>query len=356
MGKPISRDSGMNSDAYGKILVIKPSSLGDIIHALPAVEALHQSYPKAEISWVVNTEWMPLLEGIHYISKLIPFPRKELRGPLGFYKARLWANENIKGLEPDLTIDFQGLLRSGLMAKKAEGKHTIGFQNSREGSSIFYDEKVEIPNWNKLHAVDRYFALVHACGVPESPHQSEITLPPGEYISIKGLPKREKFILLHPFSRGEGKSLSKTEVVEFCEKLHPHRILIVGAGITWDDEKDPPPPDNALNLLDQTSLAQLIDLIRRATYTVSVDSGPMHLAAAITDRLLSIHTWSDPMMVGPWKKEAYIWRDSEIWQVDEIEADQFSEKREDREEFAARERIISEADMTKICEFVKSKI
>ncbi len=274
---------------YRNILVIKPSSLGDIIHTLPAVEALHQTNPDAEISWVVNTEWMPLLEGIPYISKLIPFPRKKLRGPLGLIKARAWANKNIKGLEPDLTIDFQGLLRSGLIAKKAEGKHTIGFQNSREGASIFYDEKVEIPNWKKLHAVDRYFALVHACGVPESTHQSKITLPPGEYISIKGLPKREKFILLHPFSRGGGKSLSKPEVAGFCEKLRPHRVLIVGAGIGWDDENDPPLPDNALNLLDQTSLAQLIDLIRRAAYTVSVDSGQMHLAAAITDCLLSIH-------------------------------------------------------------------
>ncbi len=356
MGKVISCDSANTQSEYRKILILKPSSLGDIIHTLPATEALHRCHPEAEISWVVNTEWMPLLEGIPYLSQLIPFPRKDLRGRRNFLKARAWMSENIKDLQPDLTLDFQGLLRSGLMAREAKGLRTVGFRNAREGAHFFYDTKVKIPNWKHLHAIDRNLELVYACGVPKVESETVVTLPAGEYLSVKGLPERDDFVLLHPFSRGIGKSLSKVEVAEFCEKLHPRPVVIVGAGVEWDQGNDPPLPDKAHHLLNQTSLAQLIDLIRRASFTVSVDSGPMHLAAAITKHLLSIHTWSDPMMVGPWRKNAFIWRDGGIWQVDEIETGQFPENRDSRENVAAQERIINEEEMTALCEFVANRI
>jgi len=340
----------------GKILIIKPSSLGDIVHTLPAVEALHRSAPDAEICWIVNTEWAPLLEGIPHISSLIEFPRKNLRGPLKFKRARTWMNRHIKNLRPDLTLDFQGLLRSALMAKKANGQRTIGFRNAREGAHLFYDEKVEIPNWNQLHAIDRNLALARFCGASVAASQVTVTLPQGDYLPINGLAKQEKFILLHPFSRGDGKSLSKTEVAEFCHHFDPLPVVIVGSGVDWIEGSDPDLPERAYTLLGQTSLPQLIDLIRRAAFTVSTDSGPMHLAAAITDSLLSIHTWSDPMMVGPWRKQAFIWRDSEIWRVDEIEAAQFPERRNDRKDFANRDRLMSESDLIVLCSFVKQLV
>ena len=338
------------------ILVIKPSSFGDIIHTLPAVEALHRAAPEAEISWVVNSEWMPLLDGIPHISKLIPFPRKELRGPMRFFRARRWMKENIAGLSPDLTVDFQGLLRSGWMARKAGGKHTVGFQNSREGARFFYDQKAEVPNWNHLHAIDRNLELARTCGVPKTLRIDEITVPEGEYRTIKGLPKRKKFVLLHPFSRGEGKSLSPAEVVEFCDQMAPMPVVVVGAGVGWEAGTHAPFHDNTFNQLGQTTLAQLIDLIRRAAWVISVDSGPMHLAAAITNQVLSIHTWTDPVMVGPWRKDAYIYRDSQIWRVDEVEVDQFPERRDAREKFAQKERILSEEELRTVCGFVKRMV
>jgi heptosyltransferase I len=116
------------------------------------------------------------------------------------------------------------------------------------------------------------------------------------------LPSRP-FVLLHPFSRGEGKSLPVSAVVAFCGAVD---FPVVLAGRT--DAALPELPANTLNLLNRTSLPELIWLLRRAAFTVSVDSGPMHLAAALTDRLLGLHTWSDPCRVGPYRAGAHVWK------------------------------------------------
>ena len=127
----------MNLSDCEKILVVKPSALGDVIHTLPAVYALHQAAPQASISWVVNTEWAPILEGISHIHNRVLFPRREWKGWRDILKAREWANEAIAPIHPDLVIDFQGLLRSGLMVRKAAGRHSVGFERSREGAGRF---------------------------------------------------------------------------------------------------------------------------------------------------------------------------------------------------------------------------
>ena len=87
------------------------------------------------------------------------------------------------------------------------------------------------------------------------------------------------------------------------------------AGLT---KREMPAPDNCVNLLNHTTLLQLIWLIRRARFTVSVDSGPMHIASALSDRLVSIHTWTDPGKVGPYNEAAWVWKNGELRQVRDL--------------------------------------
>lgn len=335
------------------ILVVKPSALGDVIHTLPAVHALHQCAPSASISWVVNTEWAPILEGISHIHNRILFPRRDWKGWRDILKAREWANQVISPLQPDLTIDFQGLLRSGLMVRQAGGKHSVGFLRSREGASRFYDQKVEVPDWENTHAVDRYLKLVYACGVSEDT-DPRFSLSQGEPVD-EGLlpPMDEPWVLLHPFSRGIGKSFSGDEVIDLCNHLSPFNVVVVGVGDYLDHRHL---PYNGFNLLNKTSLRQLIWLIHQAGWTLSVDSGPMHLAAAISDRLLSVHTWTNPKMVGPWNPSAYVWRDSNILKVTEIKPLDFKEDRYRRSEFETRRHLLSPGDREEIARFVKAQM
>ena len=300
---------GNRHSAIRSILVLKPSSLGDIVHTLPAVALLKKSWPQSRLRWLVNSEWMPLLEGNPHVDEVVEFPRKNFRGPAGWSRIPAWA-KTLAEKKSDLVLDFQGLLRSALIAKlcRADGGRIVGLSDAREGARHFYDETVDTAG--KLHAVDRYLALVATLGI-DIAMPLEWPLPQGS--EPIGFDATRPFVLLHPFSRGAGKSLTAAEVAEFCRALAPHRVVIAGR-----TEAHFPPLENVADFLNRTTLPELIWLIRRAAFTVSVDSGPMHIAAALTPRLLSIHTWSDPRKVGPYQPGAWIWKDRTLFQMRDL--------------------------------------
>lgn len=309
-----------------RVLVIKPSSFGDVIHTLPAVSALKKAYPGWSIHWLVNEEWAPLLDGNLDLEEVIPFPRKSFHGLGALWKARKWAHENLAPRKFDRVVDFQGLLRSALLAKASGAKSIVGFARAREAARFWYDEKIVLPDWDRQHAITRYLELAGAIGADTTDARSlDFSLPEGEV--VEGFSSDRQVVALHPFSRGEGKSLTELEVLEFCQAMNAEdaqtRVLLLGSE-RWKGEKLPP---NVVDQMGETSLAQLIWLLRQVDSVVSVDSGPMHLAAAITDRLISIHTWTDPAKVGPWQKNAWVWRDGLLLQVADIKSGDLPEYR-----------------------------
>lgn len=281
-----------------RILVLKPSSLGDIVHTLPSVAALRAKFPDAHIAWMVNPEWAPLLQSNPRIDETLVFPRAEFRGPAGWLRFLRWRQALKKQTAPDLILDFQGLLRTALVARAFPGVPVYGLSDAREGARLVQTQTVSADP--AAHAVERYLALAAAVGATW-PGPPEFTLPAGERPDVP-LPEKP-FVVLHPFSRGRGKSLSPEAVAAFCRAVGLP-VVVVGRS----DAAVTALPDNATNLLNRTSLVQLLWLLRNADYVVSVDSGPMHLAAAVTDRLLAVHTWSDPCQVGPYRPGAHVWK------------------------------------------------
>jgi heptosyltransferase I len=157
------------------------------------------------------------------------------------------------------------------------------------------------------HSVERYLQLARFAGADIS-GPLYFPLPKGKAIPSFDLPDR--FIVLHPFARGNAKSLTSGEIFEFTRLLAPHPVIVAGrSNERFVVSK------NALSVVNRTDLLQLIWLLRRASFIVSVDSGPMHIGAAITSQLLSIHMWSDPRLVGPYNPDAWIWKDQQILPV-----------------------------------------
>ena len=317
------------------ILIVKPSSLGDVVHTLPCAALLRQAFPGAAIRWLVNTEWAPLLAGNPHVDDVIEFPRRTFRGLTGAFRIAPWARQLRERIQPDLILDYQGLLRSGFISKlcRTEQTRVLGLSDAREGSRLFYDTAVDVGGCS--HAVDRYLALTRAAiGAPLPDAPLEWPLPQGN--APREAPLLSPFILLHPFSRGEGKSLTPEQVADFCRSLPAHRIIIAGRS-----DVALPAIDNATNLLNRTSIAELIWLLRAARFVVSVDSGPMHMAAAITPRLVSIHTWSDPAKVGPYRQDAWVWQEGRLFQ------------QRDRENRSAHREV---ANIAALAEFVGSQL
>lgn len=286
-----------------RLLILKPSSLGDIVHTLPAVAALRIKFPAARLAWMVNPEWAPLLDGNPDINDLLIFPRAEFRGPAGWWRFRQWCADLKASPAPDLILDFQGLLRTGLVAHAFRGVPVFGLSDAREGSRFFHTRTIKVTP--SAHAVERYLALAASLGA-ETPGAPVFRLPEGRGPEA-ALPAAP-FVVLHPFSRGHGKSLTPEAVLAFCRAVEVPVVLVGKGSVNFAST-----PANIINLLGQTTLPELVWLLRRAAFTVSVDSGPMHLAAALTDRVLGIHTWSDPCRVGPYRPEAHVWKGGSIY-------------------------------------------
>ena len=290
------------------ILIIKPSSLGDVVHTLPAVAAVRDAHPRADITWIINPEWAPLLRGNQDINHVHIFPRGEISG-LGAPRSLFPWLKQTKELRPDLALDFQGLLRSALIGRVSRAKKVYGMKDAREGSRLFYSRSAKVNR--REHAVERYLKLAELAGAKIG-ESLRCPIPSGD--PLPRFDDYPPYILLHPFARGDGKSLSNRVIEEICRAFAPTRVVVVGRSQRKIDT-----PENCVELTNQTSLLQLIRLIRAASFIISVDSGPMHIAAAVTDRLLSIHTWTDPSRVGPYNPDAWVWKRGQIVRVSELE-------------------------------------
>lgn len=293
---------GLEAGAVRSVLVVKPSSLGDVVHALPAVHLLKQRWPDWRIRWLINPEFAPLLEGNPDIEGIDVFPRGQFRGVRGLGRFVRWLGRMRRTGGMDLALDFQGLLRSGLVSWASGARWSVGMSDSREGARWFHDEVVTVRKDD--HAVERCLAVARAFGADGD---VAFPLPAGTAPQGAGLATMTDrgFVVLHPFSRGKGKSLTVGQAGVFCREMAGVSVVVVGR---LEGGEALSFPGNAINLLNRTTLGELMWLLRKAAFTVSVDSGPMHMAAAVSGAVLGIHTWSDPRKVGPWHRDAWVWK------------------------------------------------
>ncbi len=264
-----------------RILVVRLSSMGDVIHALPAVASLKHSFPHSHVAWVIRQRWTPLLEGNPFVDEIIPFERTLT----GIVDTRRELRKN----RFDLAIDFQGLIQSALVAAAARPDRIAGFHRSQvreKGATLFYSLCVQA---HAQHVVDRNLELVAAAGASSLLHT--FSLPQG---SPEGELPEGRFVLASPLA-GWG---SKQWPVEFYQELASRLdVPLVVNG----------PPDAAEILskirgahVHLSGISGLIYATRCAQAVIGVDSGPLHLAAALSKPGVAIFGPTDPSRNGPY--------------------------------------------------------
>jgi lipopolysaccharide heptosyltransferase I len=291
----------------GRILIIKPSAIGDIVHALPVLSLLRRRWPGAKVSWLVTPVCADLLRGQPQIDELIIFERKRFgagwRSPralgelLGFLRS-------LREPRFDLVLDMQGLFRSGWMSLATRSPVRVGFSNAREFGWLFYTHRVH--NDLREHAVSRYLDMAEAIGCGREP--VEFVLPTDEADrtavagmigeSAAGLP----YAVLAP---GANWATKRWPVENFASLVNPMRqefgLNCVVAGGPGDRERAAKIP-GAIDLTGRTTLRQLVALLAGAAVVVGNDSGPSHIAAALGRPLVTLYGPTSPVATGPWGK------------------------------------------------------
>ena len=294
-----------------RILVVKLSSMGDVLHTLPALEALHRAFPRARIDWLVNRDYADLLSAHPRIHRLFFFERSRWGRWDRIWKTpgEAWALIRcLQGQGFDWTVDFQGLLRSAAVAYATRAPVRVGFANGREGSPWFYTHRVPVPR--TMHAVDRYLHLVQALGAPVQP--AAFHVPVGEVhrreadrlLACRGLQGRA-YIAVAPSARWESKRWPPQRFAELLDRLwsEDNRVplLLGGAGdipvleaVASRMRRRPPV------MAGEARGLVLAALLSRAEAMVANDTGPMHLAAAVGTRVVALFGPTDPARTGPY--------------------------------------------------------
>lgn len=279
-----------------EILIIKPSSLGDIVHGLQVATSLKAQRDGLRISWVVRDIFAPIVRACEAIDNVYVFERNA--GTKGFLRLM----REVRQTKFDYVFDMQGLLRTGLMTSRTLAKKKVGRSDAREWSGVFYDEKVPLPpDGRRSHALDILLQFCPVLGAkPEL--RGRLKFREVENLNLSFAEGRggTKPIIMFPDSRRAEKRWSGfKELTELIVRSSRTR-KVIWAGNNYVPDKNTLPPAQFLNLTGNTSLVSLPTLIERAEWVVSNDSGPMHLAAALGVPTLAIFGPTDPRLFGPY--------------------------------------------------------
>lgn len=285
-----------------KILIIKPSSLGDIIHTLPVVQALKDHWPEAEIDWLVFDTFKEVVGLCPLISEILVFQRHRWNRLTCQGEVARFISSELRKKEYDLVIDLQGLLRSGLLTYATRAPRKIGLQDAREGARFFYNE---IVHWSepKLHAIDRYLKTMDHLGIAVSSVRFPMALAGRLNPLVERRLPETPFVLVNPFSRGEFKRWRLSgfqEVMGFAPDI-PFVII----GQKGDAaEASLLAGRNIINLAGQTTMLDMVHLVARSSGLLTNDSGPMHLGVALGVPVVALFGQgaSDPALTGPYGK------------------------------------------------------
>lgn len=289
-----------------KILILKPSSLGDVVHALPVLRLLRRHLPKSEIHWWIDSNLSPLLEADPDLTGVVRFERRRWTSPLRW--PEMWRSiQWLRAQQFDWVIDLQCLARSAAFAWLANGKLTIGLDEPREGARGFYD--LIIPRaTGPVHAVDRYLAVLPALNVPVDWNFTWLPERPAEAEAVrtKWLAGPAPRIALQPGARWLNKRWPIEHFVELVRLLAAQsadtRFLIMGSSDDrpLGDLLAAVAPERSMNLAGKTSLPEMVECLRRCAMLVTNDSGPMHVAAALGKPVIALFGPTDPRRTGPY--------------------------------------------------------
>jgi heptosyltransferase-1 len=296
-----------------KILILKPSSLGDVIQALPVLRLLKLHYPQSEIFWWIDSALAMLLESDPDLAGIVRFERKRWAKPQ-YWPEMLRSIRWLRTQQFDLVIDLQCLLRSSAFAWLARGKFLVGLDEVREGARGFYD--LAVPRKSFLtHAVDWYLAVLPPLGVPVHNHFTWLPERPAVAAEIKRkwfgensqfAIRNSQLILLQPGARWENKRWPAKHFAELvrrlAEKFPDARFAVLGSGADkpLGEIISRAAPERCLNLCGATSLPEMIEWIRLGDLLVTNDTGPMHAAAALGKPLVALFGPTEPRRTGPY--------------------------------------------------------
>jgi lipopolysaccharide heptosyltransferase I len=325
--------SELRTRDFDRVLLIKPSALGDVVHTLPVLIKLRARYPSARIDWLITPDNAEIVRHHPALSAVVLFDRRAYSRSGTSWAATASLLKSVRDIwksRYDLVIDLHGQFRSALLtlatgaqvrigfdrplsiARRAEFDHASegtlrGWAGAREGAWVAYSHRIPIPTLD-IHAVDRYLWLSPILGLDDRPPDLHVYLAPDTDVRVDALLGRcdaeaLPIAVVAPGTTWETKHWHVRRFAEVACQLQRRGLKVVLVGSARDaprclsiSEMCP----SVLNVCGKTGPGELAGIIRRAALCVSNDSGAMHLAVALGTPVVSVFGPTSPVRVGPY--------------------------------------------------------
>ncbi len=327
----------LRSAEFSRILLIKPSALGDVVHTLPVLVKLRARYPRAQIDWLITPENAEVVRYHPALSNVVLFARRDFSK-----RGRRWRAfvsffdllKQIRRAKYELIIDMHGQVRSAFFALISGARVRIGFdrpvkrgltvstehdlknipshgwRGAREGSWIAYTHRIPIPTLD-VHAIDRYLWVAPLLGLDDNPPDLTIHLSPqatnkvNRLLEEHGVPASKPLVVLVPGTIWETKHWTIEGFAGVARQFLQDGFAVALAGTTRDQQRCrqiAAAAPGTCDLSGKTTPADLAALIRRAEVAVTNDSGSMHVAASLGKPMVSVFGPTNPVHIGPYER------------------------------------------------------
>ena len=294
------------------VLIVKLSSIGDVVHALPVASALKQSFPHLRITWAVERWTAVLVEGHPAVDRVVVFPTM-VKWPehVGRWRADFCAALSaLRDERYDVALDLQGLARSAMVSWLSRAPIRIARAGQREGAHLVSDA-VPLPA-REIHAVDEYLEVARSLGATVAPAQfalpvrAEARDSVDQLLTAHGVSAARPLIVISPSASVRWREwplerwravvdalAERGTVIIIGERARSaaHRGLIQGA-------------PSAVDLTGQTTLAEVVALIERAALLLAPDTGSAHVAVALGVPVLEVLGPTSSRRAGPYRPPA----------------------------------------------------
>jgi heptosyltransferase-1 len=295
-----------------RLLIVKMSSIGDIVHALPAVSALRRTYPELRISWLIEEEFAALVTGHPGVDRVVAIP-SVTRGRMSARLAALREAVRLVRAEPyDVALELQGLMVSSLIALLAGARIRVGRPRRREGAHLLTRR---VPRPDGAHAVEESLACARFLGATPGPVRFALPVVPAAAKSIAHkllalrIPPDAPLVVLNPSTSAAWKLWPAAHWTVAARQLaHEASVILVGSRNerARHDQIARQAGGGVYDLTGETSLAELVAVLDRCTLHIAADTGSSHIAAALGRPVVAIYGASDPRRLAPYAQEQFL--------------------------------------------------
>lgn len=285
------------------LCIFRLSAIGDVTHILPVIHTLKKVWPETQITWVIGKLEYQLVKSLTDVE-FIQFNKSE--GWRAYSKLR----RQLKGRQFDVLLMMQAALRASIASLFIESKHKLGFDKQRAVDFQWLFSNCKIGGESRVHVLDGFFQFLQAMGIEQRTMEWTLPIAPKDLDNVHEISSNQPYVVINPCSsarKNNWRNWSESRYAEIVDYLHSRQLQVILTGgpsaqeLTFSQSIVSQCQSRPTNLVGETSLGELLALLKESRFVIAPDTGPAHMATVVDTPVIGLYASSNPARTGPYK-------------------------------------------------------